>query len=521
MSTLPGTSVSLWIDTRSAQRYAPLAGDVETDVLVVGAGITGLTAALLLQQSGRRVTVVEARRIAEGVSGRTTAHVTEAVDARYRALRSDFGKEGAALVARSSRASIELIRSLARTVAPRCDFAAVPGFLYTESTDEVDALHDEMEAAGEAGLSVSIAAEAPLPFPVKAAVRFDDQARFHPRRYLVPIAEQVVRGGGRVVEQTRVLEVEGGTPCRVETDRGRISAGHVVVATHSPLSRLFLQTLLAPYRSYVIAFTTESKTGDALFWDTARPYHYVRRHLAGREDLVIAGGEDHKVGHEADTTSRYEALLDWAQTRFGVRSVRYRWSAQTVQPADGLPYVGTTPQSDRVIVATGYGGNGMTFGTVAAILARDLVLGRLNEWAELYSTARVKPLASAKDFVVENADVAARFVTDRLRTAGESSEPRESGEARVVEIGGRRLALRRGRGGQLEALSAVCTHLGCIVSWNAAEESWDCPCHGSRFALDGSVLDGPATRPLERVTLAPDDASGVDVSDEAGGIPRA
>ena len=271
----------------------------------------------------------------------------------------------------------------------------------------------------------------------------------------------------------------------------------------------------------MIAFTTESKTGDALFWDTARPYHYVRRHLGGREDLVIAGGEDHKVGHEADTTSRYEALLDWAQTRFGVRSVRYRWSGQTVEPADGLPYVGTTPQSDRVIVATGYGGNGMTFGTVAAILARDLVLGRPNEWADLYSTARVKPLASAKDFVVENADVAARFVTDRLRTAGESSEPREPGEARVAEIGGRRLALRRGRGGQLEALSAVCTHLGCIVSWNAAEESWDCPCHGSRFALDGSVLDGPATRPLERVALAPDDASGVDVRDEADGIPRA
>jgi hypothetical protein len=192
----------------------------------------------------------------------------------------------------------------------------------------------------------------------------------------------------------------------------------------------------------------------------------VRRQRAGRDDLVVAGGEDHKTGHEADTRSRYEALVDWARARFRVRSVRYRWSAQTVEPADGLPYVGTTPQSDRVIVATGYGGNGMTFGTVAAIIVHDLVLGRANDWADVYSAARVKPVASARAFVVENADVVARFVGDRLGTPGPGGAPLAEGEGRVMEIGGRRLAVHRERGGRLSALSATCTHLGCFLSWN-------------------------------------------------------
>jgi Rieske Fe-S protein len=238
--------------------------------------------------------------------------------------------------------------------------------------------------------------------------------------------------------------------------------------------------------------------GDALFWDTASPYHYVRQQRVGREDLLIVGGEDHKVGHETDTMSRYEKLLEWARERFAVRSVEYRWSAQTVEPADGLPYIGRTPQSDRVLVATGFSGNGITFGTVAAILMRDMVLGRKNEWAEVYSAGRIKPLAAAKDFVEENADVAARFVLDRLRTpAGSSVEP-APGEGCVVEVDGHKLAVFRPERGQATAVSAVCTHLGCLVSWNAGEQSWDCPCHGSRFATDGSVIDAPATRALER-----------------------
>jgi glycine/D-amino acid oxidase-like deaminating enzyme/nitrite reductase/ring-hydroxylating ferredoxin subunit len=495
---LPASNVSLWIDTRSAPRLAALPAGVETDVLVVGAGITGLTAALLLQEAGRRVVVVEALQLAHGVSGHTTAHVTEAVDAGYRKIRSDFGKDGARVVARSSRAAIELIRSFARTVTPRCDFTPVPGFLYTESVGDVDALEDEMEAAREAGLVVSMTREVPLPFPVEAAVRYEDQARFHPRRYLVPLAEEIVRRGGRVFTDTRVLDFESGTPCRVETDRGPISAGHVLFATHSPLNRLFLQTKVYPYRSYVLALRVDRPIADALFWDTAEPYHYVRQQKVGREDLLIVGGEDHKVGHETDTFSRYENLLAWARDRFAVRSVEYRWSAQVLEPADGLPYIGRIPQAENVLVATGYSGNGMTFGTMAAILMRDLVLGRANEWAEVYSAGRIKPLAAAKDFVVENADVAARFVLDRLRVPGASESELLPGEGRVVEAEGRKIAVFRPEHGPETAVSAVCTHLGCIVNWNAGEQTWDCPCHGSRFGTDGSVIDAPATRPLER-----------------------
>ena len=445
---IPASNVSLWVDTRSAPRFGALAGPLQTDVLVVGAGITGLTAALLLQQAGRQVTVVEARQVGQGVSGYTTAHVTEAVDARYHSIRADFGKDAARVVARSTRSAIELIRSLARTITPRCDFTPVPGFLYTESAEETDALNDEMEAAREAGLVVSMTRDVPLPFAVAAAVRFDDQARFHPRRYLVPLAEEIVRRGGRVFTDTRVQDFEAGTPCRVQTEKGEITAAHVLVATHSPINRLFLQTKVAPYRSYVLALRVDRPVGDALFWDDASPYHYVRQQRVGREDLLIVGGEDHKVGHETDTLSRYENLLDWARERFAVRSVEYRWSAQTTEPVDGLPYIGRTPQSDRVLVATGYSGDGMTFGTVAAILMRDLVLGKSNEWAEVYSAGRIKPLAAAKDFVEENADVAARFVLDRLRApAGSALEP-APGEGRVVEVDGHKLAVFRPERGE-------------------------------------------------------------------------
>ena len=495
---LPASNASLWIDTRSAPRLAALPGAFEADVLVVGAGITGLTAALLLQQAGRSVVVVEALELAHGVSGHTTAHVTEAIDSGYRTIRSDFGGDVARVVARSSRAAIELIRSFARTVTPRCDFTPVPGFLYSESADDIDALEDEMEAAREAGLVVSVTREVPLPFPVEMAVRFEDQARFHPRRYLVPLAEEIVRRGGRVFTQTRVLDFESGTPCRVETDRGPVSAGHVVFATHSPLNKLFLQTKVYPYRSYVLALRVDRPVGDALFWDTANPYHYVRQQKVGPDELLIVGGEDHKVGHESDTYACSERLLAWARDRFAVRSVEYRWSAQVVESADGLPYVGRVPQAENVLVATGFSGNGMTFGTMAAILVRDLVLGRANEWAEVYAAGRIKPLAAAKDFVAENADVAARYVLDRLRTPRGRCRLSAARRGPRDRVGWTEAGAVPPEHGEATAVSAVCTHLGCIVGWNAAERSWDCPCHGSRFGVDGSVIDAPATRPLER-----------------------
>jgi glycine/D-amino acid oxidase-like deaminating enzyme/nitrite reductase/ring-hydroxylating ferredoxin subunit len=495
---LPASNVPLWIEPRSAPRLGPLRGVVEADVVVVGAGITGLTAALLLQQAGRQVVVLEARGLAEGVSGHTTAHVTEAVDTGYSTIRSDFGRDGARAVARSSRAAIELIRSLARTVAPRSEFTAVPGFLYTESAEGRDALEDEMEAARDAGLVVSLTREVPLPFAVEAAVRFEDQARFHPRRYLIGIAEEILRRGGRIFTGTRVVDFDSGTPSsRVETERGPLSAAHVLFATHSPLNRLFLQTKIYPYRSYVLALRVDRPVGDALFWDTVSPYHYVRQQRVGREDLLIVGGEDHKVGHESDTFACYERLLGWARDRFAVRSVEHRWSAQVLEPADGLPYVGPVPQAPNVLVATGYSGNGMTFGTLAAILMRDRVLEHENEWAELYSAGRVKPIAAAKDFVVENADVAARFVLDRLRAGSGDADSVPRGKGVVIERDGERMAVYRSEHGAVSAVSAVCTHLGCVVNWNTAERTWDCPCHGSRFALDGSVVDGPATRPLE------------------------
>ena len=503
------STLSLWQSTAPLPGYGPLRSDIEVDVAVIGAGITGLTAALLLKRAGQRVAVLEARTVGSGVTGFTTAHITEALDTRWFRLIKNFGRDGAGIAARSQRAAIERISALIAEEEIECQFRRLPGWLFTEEDRGVIELEQEAETTRALGLHVSFA-EPPLPFPVKAALRFDDQAQFQPLRYLAALATAVHGGGSFIADRTRVVDVEDGEPCRVQTEGGTVVCRDIFVATHSPVNdRLLLQTKLSQYRSYVVTVRGRGQSPAGLFWDTVDPYHYVRTAEDDGGWFLVVGGADHKVGQNPDTVAAYRHLRDWIRPRFstsmlqGKHPVEHEWSAQVVETVDGLPYVGRNPTNGHVWVATGYAGNGMTHGTMAAILISDLICGRRNEWADLYDPARVKPVSSFKEWIRENVDYPLHFVADRLkRPAARSVEDVPRGEGRIAEIAGERLALHRDEAGTLTALSPVCTHMGCEVRWNPAARSWDCPCHGGRFAPDGQVLDGPPIRPLRRKKLS-------------------
>jgi len=444
---------------------------------------------------------VEARRLVRGATGFTTAKATPGHGLRLSQVESAFGSDGARIYAEANRAAVDEIEATAAAEGLDCDFERAPSFVYTESPDEVEKLQREANAQLRAGLDAELVRESELPFPIAAAVRTGGSARFHPRKYLLPLAASLAGDGGHVFEGTTALDVAEGTPCVVTTSGGEIRARDVVVATHMPfLDRGGFFARAHPYRSYVVAAEIDAGSApQGMHISAGRPTRSIR--TAEHDDglLVLVGGEGHRTGDEQATEGSYARLAHWARERFGVEEFPYRWSTQDLFTLDGVPYVGPIrPGSRHVLAATGFGGWGMTNGIVAGILLADRILGRANPWAPLFDSNRAKPRASAWPFAKENAQVAARFVADRVAawrtTAFADLEP---GTGRVVRHGGSEVAVSRDASGHLHAVSAVCTHLGCLVAWNAAEGSWDCPCHGSRFGCDGEVLEGPAVRPLE------------------------
>jgi len=488
----------LWADPQFEPVFRPLDNsDLEVDVAIIGAGVTGLTSALLLKRAGQRVAVFEAREILGGVTGATTSHLTQIVDTRYHVIEEKFGREGAKLVAESSAESIKLIELIVNQLKLDCGFERVPGYLFATTKEQHDELQVELAAAIRAGVNAAAQALPPLPFPVMGSMRVDHQAQIDPRAYLVPIALEINSNGSYVFEKTPVVAIHEGSPCWLETASGpTVKAEQVIVATHSPLNVLLLQTKIAHYQSYVISGPIAERPS-ALLWDMDDPYHYIRTQKTRHGLQLIIGGEDHKTGQQTHTEAAFERLAQYAR-KFHMAPDR-RWSAQVIEPVDGLPFIGRNSGSSKVSVATGFSGNGMTFGTIAAMVMTDRVLGRPNPWASLYDATRIKPLASIKSYIQENVDFPLHLVAGVLKPAeAKSLAEVKHDEGKIVMTGGKRLAVYRDLDGAVHAVSSVCTHLGCHVAFNTAEKSWDCPCHGSRFTADGEVLAGPAIRPLER-----------------------
>lgn len=496
-----GRTRPLWLATRRTPRFGPLPGDRTTEVVIVGAGITGITAALLLKRAGKKVILLEAQEVLSGETGRTTSHLTQILDHRYHHIAQRFGKDGARRVAASQGEAIDLIEKLVGELDIDCGFQRVPGHLYAETEAQRAQLEQEAEAAREAGLDVSLTEELPLPFPVKLAMRLERQAQLHPVEYLLPLLEQVSGDGCEVFTHTRVRSFGDGSPCQVETDRGVIRADAVFLATHVPLNKVMLITKVAPYRTYAVASRQTAGLPPGLYWDMYDPYHYTRTHQTPEGTWLIIGGKDHRVGEE-DEERAFAELADYARERYGVTEVEHRWSGQIEEPADGLALLGRNRLSRHTYVATGFSGTGITWGTLGAMIVSDLILGRENRFADLYEPARRVALRSPREYVSENLDYPLQLVKDRFErpeVAALAEIPLEEG--RLVSVNGKTVAVYRDSAGELHAMSPVCTHLGCHVQWNGAEKSWDCPCHGGRFDARGQVLHGPPVRRLMPVSL--------------------
>ncbi len=496
-----GQHRSIWLATAEVADYAPLAGDVEVDVAIVGAGITGLTAAALLAPHGVRVAVLEKETVGCGVTGHTTGHLDVTTDNGLARLIKLFGETGARLVVESSRLAIEQLGKLADGFGLDCDFRRVPSWVFSEEEADGKWLEDELEAAHQLGVKAELSTTSPLPFPVKAALRVDGQGRLHAGKYITGLAAAIAGENCRIYTHTPVRQVEDGEPCRIHTDRGVVTAREVILATHSPSGlHLAMHTRLEPWRSYVIAARLAGPLGEDIYWDTATPYHYIRRFDDADPALALVGGADHHTGAAERPEDSYEQLEQWTRERFAVEAIEYRWSAQVFVSVDGLPFIGRLPGASHVHVGSGYAGTGITFGTYAGMLLSDLLLGRDNPAAELYDPARVNALAAARKFAGMNISAAAHFVRDKLdRGEDQALETLAAGEGRLIKVDGHKRAAYRDEAGRLHLLSPICPHAKCHVVWNSAEKCWDCPCHGSIFHPTGEVMSGPVMHGLERI----------------------
>jgi glycine/D-amino acid oxidase-like deaminating enzyme/nitrite reductase/ring-hydroxylating ferredoxin subunit len=493
-----------WADSASFPAFGKIDRDIDVDVVIIGGGITGLTTAYLLLTAGKSIALIERGKCAEVDTGHTTAHVTMVTDTRFGELVRRFGRSHAQAVWDAGLAAIDQIDAIVEDQQIDCAFEWTDGYLHAptpnQDAGEIKSLEDDAALATESGFDAVFVAD--VPFVGLPGVRFADQARFHPRKYLAGIAKAVRAKGGEIFEHSGAEQFYQ-DPARVKANGRRVRCKDIVIATHNPLagvaggmSATIFQTKLALYTSYVIAGRVPRGTvPDALFWDTAEPYHYMRLDAQADHDLVIFGGEDHKTGQVSDTNACYARLEKTLLAKIPAIVLGHRWSGQVIETPDGLPYIGK--MAEHQYAATGFGGNGMTFGTLAAIMISDAIQGRKNPWAELFDPGRAAIRHGLWDYLKENADYP--YYMMRGRVAGSESRSLRSvkpGHGRVIQQSGSRIAAYRRPDGSLTLRSATCTHMGCTVAWNDAERTWDCPCHGSRFTPEGEVISGPAPTPL-------------------------
>jgi glycine/D-amino acid oxidase-like deaminating enzyme/nitrite reductase/ring-hydroxylating ferredoxin subunit len=510
-----GENISYWLDSTKPVQFGKLDAPAETEVVIIGAGISGLTAAYLLAKSGKSVIVVDDGFIGSGETGRTTAHIANAVDDRYYEIEDLFGEENSRLTAESHTAAIDMIEKIVNDEKIDCNFMRLDGYLFLHPTDEKENIHKEFTAAQKAGINVQLVNDVPGIAGIELpAIKFPNQAIFHPMKYLQGLCNGIIKMGGKIYTETHIVDVQEDA---VESEEGiKISAGQIIIATNTPFHHRFtMHTKQAPYRTYVIGMIIKKGLIPyALWWDTgdhkskwpSYPYHYVRiQPLDDKSDLIITGGEDHKTGQpdkeEISEETRYVNLTEWTRMHFPfVEDTIYKWSGQVMEPADDLAFIGRDPGSNNIYLITGDSGNGITHGTIGGMLITDMINGIKNRWIDLYDPSR-KTFKTADVFIEEQANVAKKYF--RFLTPGEIDSVRElkPDDGAIIRDGMSMAAVYRDANGKLHAYNAVCPHLKCIVEWNATEKTFDCPCHGSRFTNRGKLVNGPANTDLEEVGI--------------------
>ncbi|MGE5545211.1 MAG: FAD-dependent oxidoreductase [Bacillota bacterium] len=482
-----------WIESTPETNYPSLKEDINADVAIVGGGIVGITCAYLLADKGLSVVIIEADRILQGTTGHTTAKITSQHSLIYDKLKTQMGEEKARQYADANETAIRFIADTVTEHKIDCDLSWRPAYVYTQSEQYVTKIENDAKAASSLGIKASVVHELPLPFKIKAALRFDGQAQFHPLKYLIALVK-TLPDSCRIFEQTRAVNIEEGKSTAVITNQGKkVMASMVVIASHYPFfdgGGMYFARVY-PSRSYITGITISEKFPEGMFISAEKPTRSLRSQPMGDEELILVAGEDHKTGQSKNTSTNYDDLLQFAHHAFEVKDVKYRWSTQDYITLDGVPYVGNlTAGHPNLYVATGFAKWGISNGTASALIIRDLILHGDSPWKEVYTPSRFNA-TSALNFVVTNADVAKHLVAGKLKRA-EDLIDLHPGEARVIEKDGDKIGAFRDDKGKLHMVDTTCTHMGCELSWNEAERSWDCPCHGSRFTYEGDIIEGPA-----------------------------
>lgn len=496
-------NTSLWhAISHTTRRYPHLDRNLTADVVIIGGGITGITSALQLIARGKTVVLLEAHEIGGVTTASSSGNLYIAVQPYYQNIVEKFDLATANMIAHSRKFGIDFIENTIREKNISCSFSRRPWFIYSNDEKKIAFLEKEVETLQKMKIHVQYTETLPLPFKFQKAAVMEDQARFNPLQYVIEIAAAIHSEYAKIFEKTKVTQItEKKAKCLVETDRGfSITAKKVIIATHTPIGVNPVQLFTSPYRSYAVTVKLKNNHyPEGHFWDLDNPHHATCTHALTKNypEILLVAGSHHKTGQDKNMRSHFQALEYFLRDHFTIEEIPYHWSAQHYHSADDIPYIGLASRFyQNTYMATGYFADGLLYGTLAGILLADLITKKRNPWKKVYNATRFNPVISFPFLLKEDGNYFLQYYKDFPQLEAKNFKDLNSGEGKVVEIDREKWAVYRDENHQLHIVSAVCTHMKCIVNWNNAEKTWDCPCHGSRFTTDGKVIEGPAIKNL-------------------------